>query len=477
MGQQAQGHIFATRDYYRITFDGRRVRCYLRLLDPALLAGVPPTPEELQAEIVQDLKNRGVVKANTQSVKAATEGRQYGEDILIAEGRDAVPGRDGVVSYQFRTDLEAVKLVEDENTGRVDFRELGLIQNVEPNQVLATATKPTPGRPGLDVFGKPVRPVPGQPARIRVGRNVVLSGNGRAASAGISGYVHLDNLTIVVDPVYLVSGNVDFGVGNIDFNGTVRIAGSVLEDFRVIARGDIIVDGDVEKAQIEADGNVIVQGSILGKEGLEVEAGRDIVARFASNATLRAECDIRISDELLNCQVTAGQCIRLEGANRRVLGGHLVAREEVRAGTIGSKHGLAATLIELKMQPELRAQADELDARQPRLEAQCTQREGALAKLLAFKEKIGRLTSKQLNQVRTLMEEVQEIREKQSDLTQEATELRQQYADQEAGRVVLDSACYPTTRIIIHNVETVVNEATGPCTFEREADMIVRRTG
>lgn len=472
----ARGQIFDARDYYRITFDGRRVRCYIRLLDPAVLAGTPPTPDALVAEIVEDCRRRAIQHLDVAALRAVVQARQYGEDILIAQGRDPVPGRDGTITYHFRTDLDRVHLVEDEKTGRVDFRELGLIQNVRPGQVLATATKPTPGRPGTDVFGKPVRPVPGQAARIRVGENVELSGDGRTAASSINGYVHLDNLTVRVSPVYVVHGDVDFKTGNIDFNGTVRITGSVLEDFKVAARGDIIVDGDVEKAQLHADGSVYVQGSILGKDGVTVRAERDVAARFASNADLSAAGEVRVAEELLNCRVTAGTSIRLEGYHRRVMGGHLVAHEEVRAGTIGSEQGLAATTVELRLDPDLRTQAEALEAKQPQLEVQCGQREGALAKLLALKEKLGQLTSEQLLQVRTLMEEVQELREKQSDLKQQAALLRQRYADQLAGRVVVERACYPTTHVAIHGLETTVNEPLGPITFEREGEEIVRGT-
>lgn len=467
----AEREIFTVQDYYRLTYDGRRVRCYLRLLDPARLAGTPPTPEALKEGILADCRRRGIQHPDAKAIGMATTSARYGEDLLIAEGREPTPGRDGEITYKFRTDLDEIRLVEDER-GKVNFRELGLIQNVEPKQVLAVATKPTAGRPGVDVFGKPVRPVPGKAARLRTNEYVEIGADGLTATAKINGCVHLDNMIITVKPVYIVRGDVNFSVGNVDFNGTVRVLGSVLEDFHIVARGDVVIDGDVEKATIECEGSVFVRGSILGKEGARINAGKDIVANIAVNADLRAAGDIRIAEELVNSTVTAGHAVRLDGAKRRLMGGRVTAYTEIRVGTVGSENGLAKTRIELRLQPGLLERATACGEEHAHIEVQCSQREGALGKLLALKDKMGRLTSEQYGQVRTLMEEVQRLRDRQSVLTQEAAELRQTHADQLAARIVVDIACYPGTTLVIHDVEQAVDTEVGRGAFEIQGERI-----
>ncbi len=467
-----QGEVFSTRDYYRLTFDGRKIRAYFRLLDPARLAGTAPEPDVLAKEILADCAQRGIAKPDKVAIKEAIARDQYGEDLLAAEGREPVPGRDGVITYKFRTDLDDIHLREDELTGRVDFRELGLIENVEKSQALAIATKPTPGRPGVDVFANTVRPVPGRAARIRGNEYVEISEDGLTATSKIEGYVQLVNLIIAVAPVYVVNGDVNFGVGNIDFNGTVRVMGSVLEDFHVVARGDIIVDGDVEKASLVAKGNVFVRGSILGKQGVRIHAGQDIVARMAVNATLRAEGDVRIAEELVNSEVAATCGVRLDGVQRRLMGGQVKARTEIRVGTVGSANGIAQTRLELHMEEGLLMEAESLDGERSHIDAQCLQRESALGKILALKEKMGRLTADQYGQIRLLTEEIQKLRETQGQLANRAERLRQMHADQLAAEIIVEKTCYPGTTLVIHDLERRIDQEMRACAFTVEGDEI-----
>lgn len=460
-----QGEIFSVQDYYRLTFDGRKIQCFLRLIDPALLAGTSPTPEVLAETILEDCQRRHIQQPKRTTIKAAVRDGRYGDDFVIAEGSEPVHGRDGVITYKFRTDLDQIRLKEDERTGRVDFRELGLIENVTNGQALAVASRPSPGRPGLDVFGNTVRPVPGQAARIRGNEYVLISEDGYTATTKLDGYVRLENMRITVRPVFVVAGDVNFGVGNVEFNGTVRVQGSVLEDFKVAAQGDVIVDGDIERGIVRAEGNVFVGGSIMGKEGTVVRAGKDVVARMAVNATIYAEGDIRVGEEVVNSDLVAGNAVRLDGVQRRLLGGSVIARTEIRTGSIGSQQGLAQTHVELVMQAGLLEEAEDLEEERAHIESQCLQRESALGKVLALKEKMGRLTADQYGQIRMLTEELQKLRDKQSALGERAEDLRQTHADQLAGEIIVEHSCYPGTTVMVHNVERVVTQELRGCVF------------
>ena len=68
----------------------------------------------------------------------------------------------------------------------------------------------------------------------------------------------------------MIKGNVDYDYGNIDFNGSVHITGSVLPGFTVKAKGDIVVDKNVEDAYLEAGGDINVKMGISGKGSCKV---------------------------------------------------------------------------------------------------------------------------------------------------------------------------------------------------------------
>ena len=69
--------------------------------------------------------------------------------------------------------------------------------------------------------------------------------------AARSGHLEFANNAFHVRPVLEIKGDVDYGTGNIDFNGDVHIFGDVREGFDVRATGTIIINGLVEAATVE----------------------------------------------------------------------------------------------------------------------------------------------------------------------------------------------------------------------------------
>src|SRR5437762_91037 len=75
---------------------------------------------------------------------------------------------------------------------------------------------------------------------------------GRTLIAQHDGGVQRVGGKLTVSKLYEVDGNVDFKVGNVDFDGRVTIKGDVLPGFNVKATGDVAITGMVENASIEA---------------------------------------------------------------------------------------------------------------------------------------------------------------------------------------------------------------------------------
>ncbi|MFO7820027.1 MAG: FapA family protein, partial [Halanaerobacter sp.] len=69
-----------------------------------------------------------------------------------------------------------------------------------------------------------------------------------------------------ISETYVIEGNVDNRVGNIDFDGNVIVKGDVKENFKIRARGKIEVAGNVNQALLEANDGIIVHGSTIGSE-------------------------------------------------------------------------------------------------------------------------------------------------------------------------------------------------------------------
>ena len=80
--------------------------------------------------------------------------------------------------------------------------------------------------------------------------------------ADLDGQLVENNNKIIVDPTIEIKGDVDLSTGNIDFNGSVLIKGSVQAGFAVRADGDVEIRGTISGGNVEAK-NIIVFGGIL----------------------------------------------------------------------------------------------------------------------------------------------------------------------------------------------------------------------
>lgn len=274
-----------------------------------------------------------------------------GEPVLVAEGDPPIDGEDAIIQYRFTKTLKPRLLTDPAD--RVDYRDLGLIENVKQGEVLATKKEATKGIPGKTVTGKQVPARDGKDSLLPVGQNTALINDGNTLISTANGYVVWKDDKINVETVYRVKGNVDMSVGNIHFIGTVEIDGDVQEGFRIISEKDVIINGGVDNATIRAEGDIEVKYGIRGKRSY-IYARGNLKCKFIENATVEVKGNVIVSDAIFHSNVDAGEnVIVLEGKRGIILGGRIRAGKEVSAKNIGSIAEIP-TVIEVGIDPNLR---------------------------------------------------------------------------------------------------------------------------
>ncbi len=304
---------------------------------------VPPMPVPVE-QLLAALHQNGVVFGIDEQALVSLATHPVGDGMLVARGTPPSAGTPARVEYYFSADPINVGPVEADG-GRVDYREGRVIQNVVEGQVLARKIPGIPGTPGSAVTGQPIPPAPIKEIHLLAGKNVELSPDKLEVVATVTGVPMVERNRISVRPVFTVD-EVDFSVGNINFQGSVVVKGGVNAGFTIRATEDVEVRGYVEGGLIQAGGSVMIKGGV--RNHAIIEAQGDVTARFVdSESSISARRDITIQSDALHSTLSAGK--------RMMIGGHLIgglskAGELVQVGSLGTPHE-TPTRIEINQDP------------------------------------------------------------------------------------------------------------------------------
>lgn len=184
-------------------------------------------------------------------------------NVVLAEGKPAVPPKSGRINYLFKEKDINVDLEAD----IIDYFELHSVPNVNKGDLLATKIPSTPGEDGIDVFGNILKAPSPKEIRLNIGEGVFLDDDESNAYASKSGQPTLHNGLLKVIQTYEVKGDADVNTGNIRFNGEVIIRGNVRENVKIKASdGGVQVHGMVDRAIIDADQDIIIVRNAIGSQ-------------------------------------------------------------------------------------------------------------------------------------------------------------------------------------------------------------------
>ncbi|MDR1597199.1 MAG: FapA family protein [Treponema sp.] len=442
----------------------------------ALLFVMPPGPGgcDIPLENYQAfLKNNKVYFGIDQDyLRDFADKPLYKEKVVIAEGLAPVNGRDAYLQYNFETNQTKVHIKEGAD-GRVDFKDLKIIQNVVEAQPLVKKIPPEQGIPGRTVTGNPLPARDGKDIALPLGKNVHVGDDKVTIIADMNGQVVEVNGKINVEPIYTVDGDVDLRTGNIIFLGTVVVAGNVVDGFSVKAAGNIEVNGTVEKADLDAEGDIIVHQGITGRGKEIIRAGKSLMARFIGNTMIDVGDSVIVSDGIINSRVDAGKRIICQGKRATIVGGRLRACEEINAKVLGSSTAGTETVCEVGADPKTKELLSQLVEKKAVLEKQHEDIKLNIQTLINIKQQrkslpedkeayLHELDEKRVEIITDIKENAEAI-EKAQDLLHNL---------KVRGRVSASSKVYPGVRVIIEDAKEDVRTEYRAVTFILEDGLI-----
>ena len=206
---------------------------------------------------------------------------------------------------------------------------------------------------GVDVFGKEVSPefYENQLIEKYLGTNVSYSHERGQIIAEKTGYPYLDELSKVhVKSEFVLDKNLDLTFEDMDFFGSLVINGDVIDKVKLKLTGDLTINGSIKDAEIEVDGNIIVDGDIINCKSPGIIATGNIFFTSAENSKIVAGNKINFKKNVQFCRIIAEHGLYGNENNSTIVGGVYQSGEHIETAVIGNT-GRIATEVEISISP------------------------------------------------------------------------------------------------------------------------------
>ncbi|MBN2652324.1 MAG: FapA family protein [Spirochaetales bacterium] len=424
----------------------------------------------LYETILDYLSQHGIVFGiQEETIKNFVDSPDYAFPLDAALGKLPINGSDAYVEYLFETDRQHLTL--EEVDGRVDFKNMKMIQNVREGDILAKKHPLTQGENGSTVLGKMLPAKPGKDIVFEAGENAEIVGDEIRSS--IDGQVFLLNNKVTVDPVYLVKGDVCLKTGgNIDFLGTVIVKGSVEDGFSVKATKNIEIAGTVGKCNIQAGGDLMVSQGINGRDGGLVESKGSIFAKFIENAHVKADLDVVVHDGIVNSVVDAKGMVKCHSGKRAaIVGGVTRATQGLLSKTLGTIAG-SETVVEVGFDPEKRERYLELETLIEQITSELSDVSLNVNTLLKTSDR-GGLTEEKKESLKRLRSRQEELNVDLSNFTEEYNSIKEYLESLKSGaEVAVEGKVFAGVKLNISGAEMRVRNEIKLVTFYKEGPVV-----
>ena len=335
--------------------------------------GLEPTVKDVEFLLMQQNIIHGV---DWGLISKVINGPILDEFVVIARATMPENGKDAQILEKIKIDPNAKPMILSD--GNVDFRNLETIKQVAEGDLIAVRIPPSDGKEGIDIYGTPIKPIPGKDLLLPQGNNTVVTPDKKELRATAAGYVYRQKDQIMIGCLYILNGDVNFKSGNIKYQGDVVIRGNVLTDFEVEASGDVTIEGSIEGAKVDVKGNLIVRNGIFGKDKAEVRCGENFEAQSIQDCKVDVGGDLKIKVFAKNVTASAMNVIA-DNPNCVVSGSKFNIGNSISCYQLGNRQGGKTEIAFINKETEV---MDAKIAELTKLETKMTDSLGNLEKTL-----------------------------------------------------------------------------------------------
>ena len=282
--------------------------------------------------VLKELARLGVVyNVDTSLIHQIFQNGLFKSPYRIASHLPPEDGENGTVTFHFAQKVE--NLPKEDEKGFVNYKDLGYIRNIRAGTVIATITPPTEGTPGINIKNGVLPQKKGIPAKVTYGENIGLSGDGAQVLALSDGNLKFTGGRFAIEKTFILQGDVDLSIGNLDFIGDIVIRGGVSEGFKIVSQKSVTVSENVLNATIEAGGDVVIRKGCINSR---VISHGNVTADFVENSEITCDGNLK-ADAFVMSTVYCGGELTAAGRIGQLMGGKYTCLKNLTVNSIGSR--------------------------------------------------------------------------------------------------------------------------------------------
>ena len=422
--------------------------------------------------------NEGLLLAFSNKLSNVPPGTVLTE--IVAEGTPPGQSRQAKLETLVMPVQDRLMQPKLRDNGTVDMHDFGEIEMVEIGEALMRRIPPVEGAAGFNVTGESVPAPTPQDRVLTVGEGTEISAQDEnllvAARRGVPLKI---NSGMVVADAYCV-GDVDLQTGNVEFDGTVVVKGSVKEGMLVKATGKVLIRDYLESATVIAGGEVVIGKGILGRQRNDAEGGSvfsavvetpaTVFANYIQYARVVSSATVTAAKHIMHSDISAAEVIvvspkKTEG---KILGGVIRPLLKLHCNTLGGPSYIP-TLVDFS--DRFSEQLSDLESMRKEIGDRLNVIRGMKEALRAIESKTtdkdsGEQATKISNTIVHFDGLVKELKEKRQSL------IEQVMAEADTLEVVVEKALFPGVQITFIQKPGAVKQERDGCRIKTKDDGI-----
>jgi uncharacterized protein (DUF342 family) len=407
--------------------------------------------------------------------------------MIVAYGEPVRHGSDARLEPLIETIVDRRPQVDE--SGKVDFLELGDFPHVEAGEALVRRHPPSEGTPGRTVTGHLLKARSGKERTLKPKNDSVALApdDDNLLVAATSGMPVLARDGAYVEKVLHLE-QVGLSTGHIRFDGSVHVKGNVEPGMKIEVMGDVKVGGLVEAAHIRAGGAIEVSGGVIGRRQLHedahsdhhkdnrgtgpvddayLKAGTQLKARFIQEAKVESDQEVIVQKQVFHSEINAGTRFAILGRGA-IVGGRACAGELIDVGVSGAMSNVATVLVA--------GATDEIKKRvvaaNDELKQVGAQRQQLMSIVERFVKQHKPITGERKQK---FLEARESLNKKEQALREELAELKAAFQRCQKARIQIRHRCHAGTLIKLAGHEASPRKDLSRVTFAMQDGAIVMR--